>query len=308
MKLSVIVPVYNCEMYLKKCLDSIINQTYKNIEIIVVNDGSTDNSYNLIKEYEKKYSKIMKVYDKQNGGQASARNLGLKNAKGDLITFVDSDDYLDENMYSNMINILEKEKSDLVICDLLLYKKNEKSTINSTDFVNLYDASSSVCNKIFKKSLLKDLNFIEGIWYEDYNFFINVCLKKPKYSLCHEPLYIYNVHNDSTMNNNNTIKNLDIITATDDIITKTDNKEMIDTLIINHILLDAVNRVNLQKNKNKKTVSNKLIRYVHEHISNLNNTIRYKNASFKEKLIMKLNYNYFYRITNLLIKLKGREK
>ena len=101
MKVSVIVPVYNVENYLEKCLTSLVNQTLKDIEIIVVNDGSTDNSQKIIDRYEKKYSNV-KAYVKKNGGVSDARNYGINKAKGKYIAFVDGDDYVDEMMYEKM--------------------------------------------------------------------------------------------------------------------------------------------------------------------------------------------------------------
>ena len=115
-KVSVIVPVYNVENYLVKCLDSLVHQTLKDIEIIVVNDGSPDNSQNIIDTYVKKYPKKIKAFSKKNGGQGSARNYGLKYAKGEYIAFVDSDDYVDLDMFFKMYNKAKEDNSDIVIC------------------------------------------------------------------------------------------------------------------------------------------------------------------------------------------------
>ena len=122
MKLSVIIPVYNTEKYLKKCLESVIKQTYKNLEIIVINDGSTDNSNKIIEKYVTKYPQKIKYIEQENRGQAYSRNLGIKLSKGELITFVDSDDYIERNMYKKMIELLERENSDMVICDINMEK------------------------------------------------------------------------------------------------------------------------------------------------------------------------------------------
>ena len=113
---SIVVPVYNVENYLAKCLDSLVNQTLKDIEVIVVNDGSPDNSQKIIDKYVKKYPKLVKSFIKENGGQGSARNFGLEYAKGEYIAYVDSDDYVETNMFEEMYNIASKENSDIVIC------------------------------------------------------------------------------------------------------------------------------------------------------------------------------------------------
>lgn len=114
--ISVIVPVYNTEKYIKKCLDSLVNQTMKNIEIIVVNDGSKDHSKEIIKEYENKYPDMIKYYKKENGGLSSARNYGVEKSTGKYIAFVDSDDYLDIKLFENLQKYIEKG------IDLIKYK------------------------------------------------------------------------------------------------------------------------------------------------------------------------------------------
>ena len=114
-KISIIVPIYNVEKYLPKCIDSIINQTLENIEIILVNDGSTDSCAEIIESYANKDNRI-KVIHKKNGGQSSARNMGLDIAKGEYIGFVDSDDWLHYDMYENMYKSIKKVNSDLCVC------------------------------------------------------------------------------------------------------------------------------------------------------------------------------------------------
>ena len=118
MLISVIVPVYNTGKYLKKCVDSILNQTigFNNIELIIVNDGSSDDSDSIIKDIINKNSKI-KYFSKENGGQGSARNLGLKHATGEYISFVDSDDWIDTRMYEDLYNIAIKENIDIITCN-----------------------------------------------------------------------------------------------------------------------------------------------------------------------------------------------
>ena len=116
-KVSVIVPVYNVYDYLGKCLDSLVNQTLKDIEIIVVNDGSPDNSEEIIDIYKKKY-KCIKAYKKENGGLSDARNYGIKRAQGEYIAFIDSDDYVDTQMLEKMYQKAKKDNLDIVVCDV----------------------------------------------------------------------------------------------------------------------------------------------------------------------------------------------
>ena len=112
-KLSVIVPVYNTEKYLERCIDSIVNQTFKNVEILLINDGSTDNSIEICRRYEKNDERI-KLINKQNSGVSETRNIGIENATGEFITFVDSDDEIALNMYEQMIGAANEKDADIV--------------------------------------------------------------------------------------------------------------------------------------------------------------------------------------------------
>ena len=126
-KVSVVVPVYNTSKYLRRCLDSLVNQTLKNIEIIIVNDKSTDNSKDIIKEYENKYQNIKVIHNKINKGIGYNRNLGIEIASGKYIAFVDSDDYIDLNLYEKMYEYSEEKKLNLCVCDLK--KVDEESNV-----------------------------------------------------------------------------------------------------------------------------------------------------------------------------------
>ena len=181
MKLSIIVPVYNVEKYLDKCLNSLVNQTLDDIEIIVVNDGTPDNSQVIIDRYKKKYPKIIKSYKKENGGLSSARNYGIKKASGEYIAFVDSDDYVDCNMYKVMYEKAKTQKYDMVVCNLKYVYPDKMINASSNidhDIFTLEDIKKSMLNiypaawnKIFKKSLLdKGVFFKEKVWFEDVEF------------------------------------------------------------------------------------------------------------------------------------------
>ena len=125
-KISIIVPIYNTEQYLERCLQSLINQDYKNIEIILVNDGSEDNSLDICNKYKNKDNRII-VIDKEHTGVSDTRNIGIKRATGDYIGFVDSDDYIDKDMFKNLINGAEKYKCEISMCDLIeTYNMNDE--------------------------------------------------------------------------------------------------------------------------------------------------------------------------------------
>ena len=146
-KVSVIVPVYNVEKYITKCLNSLVKQTLKDIEIIVVNDGSPDNSQAIIDKFVKKYPKKVKSYIKKNGGLSDARNYGIEKATGEYIAFVDSDDYVEHNMYKEMYEKAKEHDFDIVVCDLKY----------------IYELSFNVKNKVELEIIIRNLNKLEYI-------------------------------------------------------------------------------------------------------------------------------------------------
>ena len=183
--ISVIVPVYNVRDYLKKCIDSIIEQTYSYLQIILVDDGSNDGSEKICDEYLKKDSRVQ-VFHKKNGGLSSARNLGLKKAKGEWIGFVDSDDYIEKDMYESLLMNMDSDV-DITCCarrvvyPLELKKRpefwcalNKRKVFSSEEAIKevlmLRYLSFSVCTKLFRKSLLKDMWFPHGKVAEDMPF------------------------------------------------------------------------------------------------------------------------------------------
>ena len=198
MKVSVIVPVYKVEQYISKCLDSLVNQTLEDMEIIVVNDGSPDNSEKIIKDYAKKYKNI-KYLKKENGGLSSARNFGLKHATGEYIGFVDSDDYVDKRMYQMMYEKAIEASADLVVCDLnYVYEdKEEKAYSNiKTDTTDIKSIMNNIYpaawNKLYKKELFdNEVYFKEGVWYEDVEFIYRLLPYVNKIGVVHEHFYKY---------------------------------------------------------------------------------------------------------------------
>ena len=177
--LSVIIPVYKVEAYLEKCVNSVRNQTYKNIEIILVDDGSPDNCPEICDRFAKEDDRITVIH-KQNGGQGSARNMGLDIAKGSYIAFIDSDDYVDENMYEIMIEALERTNSDMSFCGFYSHSglriaestkiKHEHIWENAEQLLEALfkgEAVGSPCNKVCKSEIFSDIRFPEGVARED---------------------------------------------------------------------------------------------------------------------------------------------
>ena len=310
-KVSVIIPVYNVEKYIDECLKSLINQTLKEIEIIVVNDGSPDNSQKIIDKYVKKYPNKVKSFIKENGGQGSARNLGLEYAKGEFVSFVDSDDWLDLDALENMYNKAVEENSDIVICDMSdLYADGTKKYFNCTKYNSVYEVTPSASNKIFKKSILKDVRFLSRLWYEDFNFTTKILLMNPKISTISKDYYNCNCRDGSTMNNNNSLKNLDMLVVMDDLIEYAEEKKLYDEnifsyLIFDHVLITSINRVSRQKSKDKVSVIKELRKYCHENISGYRKLPFYKNIPTQRKIIANLNYIGLHNLSKLLLKVKS---
>lgn len=187
---SIIIPIYNVEKYLEQCIKSLINQTYRNLEIILINDGSTDKSTKICEKYKNQDNRIVFI-NKKNGGAASAKNEGLKIAKGDYITFVDSDDFIEPDMIEYMVNTIKKYNSDIIQCSFTnLYKNTERfkqdkiveQKISSKDFLELFLKkwdSSLFWNKLFKREVIENVFFKEGRCIDD-EFFTYKCVINSK--------------------------------------------------------------------------------------------------------------------------------
>lgn len=279
-KVSIIVPVWNVEKYLDRCLNSLVNQTLKDIEIIVVNDESPDNSQKIIDKYVKKYPKKVKTLYQKNGGQGSARNNGLKYAMGEYIGYVDSDDYIEKDMYELLYDKAKKDDLDVVFCCLKnVFESSEKiETLfkkAKTDKDNAFFNNVGVCNKIYKREILAGIEFRSKVWYEDLSFTCKVILRSEKFGFIDKGLYNYIQREGSTMNNNNIKRNLEIIDAFDDILSYIEDNEeyreyydQIEYLAIYHLLIATTVRVIRAKNvKNKKEIIYKLDNYMNEKFS-----------------------------------------
>lgn len=177
--ISIIIPVYNVEKYLSRCIYSVVNQTYKNLEIILVNDGSTDSSGQLCNEWAAKDERI-RVIHKQNGGLSDARNVGIATSTGEYIEFIDSDDAVSENITEHLLNIVRKNKSEIGICDVIHCYPGKDSGFRdgmSVKILSTEDALCemmyqksflfSACGKLFKKSLFDGMKFPVGKIFED---------------------------------------------------------------------------------------------------------------------------------------------
>ena len=220
-KVRVIVPVYNVQDYLDKCLSTLVNQTLTDIEIIVVNDGATDNSQKIIEEYARKYP-MVKAYIKENGGLSDARNYGLQYAVGEYVGYVDSDDFVEEDMFEILYNKAKEEDSDIVECNLRhTYPDMEDIEIGEKiqdKKEMLMFGRSVVWNKIYKRSWLLStgVTFPKGLIYEDVEFFIKLIPHIRRYSYV-DAASIHYVQRSSSINNLSSVKTLDILKVLDHI-------------------------------------------------------------------------------------------
>lgn len=206
-KISVIVPIYNIKGYIKRCVDSIVNQTYSNLEIILVDDGSTDGSGVLCDRFSEQDQRIIAIH-KQNGGLADARNVGLDKATGQVISFIDGDDYVDYRMYEIMLNALADNIS-MVVCGMIIQDVNgvclSSNVWNATHNVHLSNEECiyaflkeghngfdlSCCNKIFRKELFENIRFTKGLVGEDTECLYRVLDNVVNCVCVNQCLYIY---------------------------------------------------------------------------------------------------------------------
>ncbi|UQB67610.1 glycosyltransferase family 2 protein [Epilithonimonas zeae] len=224
-KVSIIVPVYNVELYLEKCLLSLVNQTLREIEILVVNDGSKDQSQQIIDKFQQEYPDRIFGFMKENGGLSDARNFGIDRAKGQYLGFVDSDDYVSEMMFEEMYNLAEKHNAEMAICNLQKVDENGNVTQKLTQLPNFpekivlennlsvfSDISYFACNKLFRRELFQDKRFKKGIHFEDIELIPQLLLQCQALTFVPDYHYQYLERQDS-ISKSHTTKGLDILKA-----------------------------------------------------------------------------------------------
>lgn len=309
-KVSVIIPVYNTEDYLKECIESLVNQTLREIEILIVNDGSTDSSLEIMKEFKNKYPNIIKIFDKVNGGQASARNYALSFAQGEYLGFVDSDDWVDSTMYEEMYEKAEKEDADIVICDMVDHFPDRTVCYPSSRFENKFKVTPSACNKLFKRSLVKEDVFPVGLWYEDFEFTTMQLMKTDCISVIHKGLYHCHCREVSTMYNNNSEKNQDILVVLEHLVEYVEKngwyekyKNVLEYLYIDHVLITSINRVQKQTNEKKKIVINNLRKEVFKKYNSFYRDDAFREMPKKRQIIALLNAYGLCSMSMMLLKI-----
>ena len=320
-KISIVIPVYNAKKYIDRCLKSLIKQTEKNIEIILVNDGSKDNSLEILNKY-KKDNKNIKVYDQINKGPGAARNLGISKAKSKYIGFVDIDDYIHKDMYKLMLEEIEKSNSDIVICDYYAVHNNkEKYKSNGTKemysnlkinphLLNIID--SCPWNKLYKRELFDNYKFKEDIKYEDFEVIPKVLYAADKISKIDKALYyyVYNFEGESLTISN---KLFDIFIVLESLIKYYKSKKVsikfiteLEYLTIRKLLMYNEKALYLKDKKDIKIFLNKSFTLLNKHFKNWRNNYYFNNNKDKLKnMIIKTKHPLIWYILHYIkIKIK----
>lgn len=311
--ISIIVPIYNTEKYLNKCLKSLVKQKNIDFEIICVNDGSPDKSEKIVEKFKKKYPKLIRSYKKKNGGLSDARNYGINKAKGEYIGFVDSDDWVELDMFSKMYNYAIQKDLDIVVCDTFMEYENHTEILPSNlhysdeDLRNYIISYPMACTRLIKKELLEDdYVFTKGILYEDLCLTPTFVNKTIKVGFLEEALYHYLQRSNSIMNQMEfNDKLFDIIKVLNNVYKKFDeNKnlenyyEEIEYLYITHLLRSATLRF-LEYKDGEEHLS-KLIDEFKDKFPNWQENKYFKCSSFKLKLICYLASYKMYSLIKLI--------
>ena len=235
-KISVIIPVYNVENYLEECILSVLGQTYTNLEVILVNDGSTDSSFEICKQYEKLDERVV-VLTKENGGLSSARNFGLKHATGIYVGFIDSDDFIKKDMFQKMYEVAKIKNAEIVCCDFsecdeasnirhvqdsnIIYEYNNYQAISKLLYESYYKCFA--WNKLYIKELFDDICYPDGKLYEDIVTTYKLMKKSSKIAYIKTPFYIYRQRNNSITNSKFNMRSYEMLEAIDELIDDINN-------------------------------------------------------------------------------------
>lgn len=232
-KVSVIVPFYNVEGYIEKCLETLVNQTLKDIEIILVNDGSKDRSVDIVKKFMKEYPDKIVYLEKQNGGLADARNYAIPYAKGEYIAFLDSDDYVEKDMYQLMYELAKKESSDMVECNFIWEYPDKKREDIGEIYIGQFEMLEKVrvvaWNKLIKREILEKnkIEFPKGLQYEDVEFTYKLVPFINKVSFVKKPCVHY-VQREGSISNSQNERTKEIFEVLENVINFYKEKEIYD--------------------------------------------------------------------------------
>lgn len=264
-KITIIIPCYNVEKYIKKCLSSIIDQSYPNFEVFLIDDGSTDNTGKIIRQTIKNDQRFKYFYQK-NSGQAVARNFGLRKTKTKYVTFIDSDDYVEKDFLKLLYQSIIENNSDISICYFnRIYKNHTK--IHPIDALSSATTCTVVWNKLYKTSLFSDndISFPEGKWYEDVEVTCNLFMLDISTSIVKLPLYDYRDNNSSTLHTYDDriyqiyeiMENIENFAKKHKVYDQNYNK--LEFINISHVLVTTTFRSSFLKDFSPKTIKNILL-------------------------------------------------
>lgn len=316
--ITVIVPIYNVEKYINKCIESIKKQTYKNLEIILVDDGSTDRCGEICDNYSKKDNRIIVIH-KENGGLSDARNTGVDWAKGEYITFVDSDDYLDKNYIEKLYRAIKKDNTEISQCGIIKFNEELKETqyigYSENNIIttkqSIIDMSKEhwvenvvVWNKMYSKELIKDIKFAKGMLHEDEFFTYKALYNSDKISIIKDYLYYYRQNSQSIMGKKYDLKRLDILEAFNeriDFFKSRREEELYNYSLLRFLDVIKLCYCNVKQYYNSEVELLKKLRVKYKEI--YKEIIKIKNISVKSKM----KKYFFYRMPNLYYKVWYRD-
>ena len=325
--LSVVVPIYNVEKYLSKCIDSILKQTYENFEILLIDDGSTDSSSVIAQKYANQYEKVRYIRQK-NKGLGGARNTGICQAKGQYVSFIDSDDYIESIMYETMMKKILEFHLDVCICDYQRVGETgnilevHRESIPSNRVLNprcqkdciLVDPSA--CNKIFAKSLFidNDIYFPEKVWYEDIRTVTKILGIVESIYYLDIPFYQYLTRTTSIMNTPNLIRQKEIVFAMEDLLNFYRRNSLFSSfyeelkfLCVQHVYIYGINRI--VRINSKSDLIDDLKQFVASNFPDFEKSQYFSKLSKKESFFYEsIQKNAYYRILILDKAKKGLKK
>lgn len=286
-KVSIIIPSYNVENFIEKCISSLLKQTYNNIEIIVVNDGSKDNTGKIVKSIADNNSNVL-YYEKENGGASSARNYGIDKATGDYILFVDSDDYVNDEYVESLVNCIKEDDSFALATNIEIEKEDGWKKYELSNEISTFFRYPSVCIRLYNKKYIDEINlrFSKSSHGEDLEFTSKLFIYNNKCSIADNSTYYY-VYNDKSATRTNDEHFISIMDSLEGIETfaKENNKyeenySVIEFIYILHVLYYLVKTL-----KTVESVSN-------ERINDIINKVNKKFPNWKNnKYIKDLKYN-----------------
>ena len=326
--ISVIIPVYNVEKYIKRCLDSVIKQTYSKLEIILVDDGSTDNSGEICDEYAKKDERVIVIH-KTNGGLSDARNKGIEKAKGKYIGFVDSDDWISENMYEALYNNAVKYGADISCCDFIRTRDdNEKIDRKKFDNkINIYNLDEYMkiffkigtqqCvyyawNKLYKREIIQNDLYPKGLTSEDVQGTFKTLIRSNKIVSVNYPYYYYFINDNSITGKRFADKDFDLLQIWDNVveICKDNKPEYLDMAILNRNRIDYTLLMRMAMQLSNREIISK---YEEETIKLITNLKKNKKELLKSRIPISRkitifmicnNYRFFIAICNIFQKIR----